>query len=198
MVIVGITGGIGSGKSVAAEFFRNRGAAVIDADEIAHELASRDSPMAEEIAAAFGNNVVRADGGLDRRKLAQLVFGNAEALARLNALTHPRIMAEVEARLHALAREGQEQVVCLVAPLLVEAGAWRVVDRLLVLVADEEERVRRVVARDGLAEHEVRQRMAAQMPPAKQTREADWVVDTTAGREETHRQLEEVWRQLGL
>jgi len=196
MVILGITGGIGSGKSVAAELFRSRGAAIIDADEVARALMSRGSPLLRTVVAAFGENVLQPDGSLERRRLSQKVFRNPEAVAALNALTHPPIMAEIERRLGELASGGRTCVACVVAPLLLEAGGRSAVQRLLVMWADEDERVRRVMARDGLSETEVRERIAAQMPAGEQVREADWVIDTMAGMAATRRQLQEIWEQL--
>jgi len=196
MLVVGITGGIGSGKGLAAEFFRSRGAAVIDADEVARDLAQPHSPLLADIARAFGGEMLREDGSLDRGKLARRVFGDPEAVARLNAMTHPPIASEISRRVRELAAREKAEVVCVVAPLLLEAGLEDTVDRLLVMVADEEERIRRVIARDNLREEEVRQRMAAQMAPEEQRRRADWVVDTTPGREEARRQLEAIWVEL--
>jgi len=198
MLVIGITGGIGSGKSVATAFFRSQGAAIIDADEVAREVTQPGSPVLREIAAAFGPEALRPDGSLDRPKLAGMVFGDQQALAKLNALTHPSIMAGIERRLRQLGERGGTAVACVVAPLLLEAGGRRMVDRVLVMTAEESERVRRVMARDGLSEPEVRARMAAQMPPAAQLREADWVVDTTRGIEAARRQLECIWAGLGL
>jgi dephospho-CoA kinase len=145
---------------------------------------------------AFGPDLLREDGSLDRRKLSRAVFGDSQAVARLNALTHPPIKLEIQRRLGELASEEGEQLVCVVAPLMLEAGCEELVDRLLVVVAEERERVRRVAGRDGLTEGEVRQRMAAQLPPADQCREADWVVDTTPGREDARRQLDVIWGEL--
>jgi dephospho-CoA kinase len=196
MLVVGITGGIGAGKGLAADFFRSRGAAIVDADEVARDLMQPGSRLLGEVADAFGQGVLRSDGSLDRGRLSQAVFGDAQAVARLNALTHPPIRAETERRIEELRRHGAARVVCLVAPLLVEAGCKELVDRLLVVVAEEDERVRRVVARDGISEGDVRRRMAAQLSQDVVSREADWVIDTTPGREEARRQLEGVWREL--
>ncbi len=200
MLIIGITGGIGSGKGLATEFFRSRGALILDADEIARELSVPGSPLLSQIAEAFGASFLREDGSLDRRKLADWAFSDPQRVARLNALTHPPILAEVQRRLERLrAGEGEggpPTVVCLVAPLLLEAG-WRgLVDRVLVITAAAEERIRRVMERDGVTEESVRRRMAAQMPPEQQTAQADWVVDTTEGKEAALRQLEEVWEEI--
>lgn len=196
MLVIGITGGIGSGKGVATEFFQRRGAEIVDADEIARELTQPHCPLVAEIASAFGAEVVRGDGSLDRKRLAQLVFSDADALARINALTHPPIMAEVKRRVEEAAGAGGKRMACVVAPLLLEAGGRDLVDRLLVMWAEEGERVRRVMERDGLSEDEVRQRMAAQMPAEEQRGQADWVVDTTPGLGRTKQQLEKIWEEL--
>lgn len=137
-------------------------------------------------------------GQLDRRKLARAAFSSQETASRLNAVTHPAIEAEIERMIAELAGDGHTRVVCLVAPLLLEAGyaGKGKVDRVLVLTADRQERIRRVVKRDGLTEEEVRQRMAAQMPEEEQRRRADWVVDTTAGKEQAEQQLERIWSEL--
>ncbi len=198
MVVIGITGGIGSGKGLATEFCRSRGAVIIDADEVARELTRAGEPLVEEIAAEFGREFLREDGSLDRRKLARSVFREAKATTRLNRITHPPIMAAIEQEIVRLAAEGKTRVVCIVAPLLLEAGYGRgdKVDRVLVMVAEEGERIRRIMERDGLTEEEVRQRMAAQMPIDEQCRSGDWVVDTTAGKEQAWRQLERVWEEI--
>ncbi len=125
-----------------------------------------------------------------------MVFGDSDAVARLNAIAHPPIKVEVERRIGNLVRDGTGGVVCLVAPLLLEAGLGDSVDRLLVMTADEGTRVRRVMARDGVSADEVRVRMAAQMPPCEQAERADWVVDATGGREEALRQLDAIWAEL--
>ncbi len=198
MVVIGITGGIGSGKGLATEFCRSRGAVIIDADEVAHALTRAGEPLVERIAAEFGREFLREDGSLDRRKLAQFVFQDANAMLRLNRITHPPIMATIKQEIERLAAEGKTRIVCLVAPLLLEAGYSRgeLVDRVLVMVAEEGERVRRVMERDGLTETEVRQRMASQMPVSEQRCLGDWVVDTTAGKEQARHQLERIWEEI--
>jgi len=196
MTVVGITGGIGSGKGLAAEFFRARGAAVIDADEIARAVVRPGSAVLGELMAAFGSGILRANGELDRGKLAGLVFGHPEAVARLNALTHPAILQEIARQIAEKRKEGGVRVVCVVAPLLLEAGGRALVNRVLVMVAEEGERIRRVMLRDGVGREEVKGRIEAQMPPEVQRRQADWVVDNTGSEEETRRHLEAIWNQL--
>jgi len=155
-------------------------------------------PLTQEIAAEFGSEFLREDGSLDRRRLAGAVFGDPEALARLNAIAHPRIMDAIDRQLARIAARGDARIVCLVAPLLLEVdcGRGEKVDRVLVMVADEEERIRRVTARDGLTAEEVKQRIRAQMPVEEQRRHGDWVIDTGGGKEQAVEQLESVWREL--
>jgi dephospho-CoA kinase len=198
MLVLGITGGIGSGKGLATEFFRSHGAAVVDADEVARELTRPGTELAALIAAEFGSEFVLESGELNRRKLAASVFRDPEATARLNEITHPPIMAAVERRLAEAAAEGRTPIACVVAPLLLEAG-WgrgRGVDRVLLMVAEDGERVRRVAARDGLKPEEVKRRMERQMPVEEQRRHADWIVDTTGEKAAVLRQLEVVWEEL--
>ena len=196
MLVIGITGGIGSGKGVATEFFRRQGAEIIDADEIARELTQPHSPLVAEIVSAFGAGVVRGDGSLDRKRLAQLVFNDAEALVRINTLTHPPIMAEVRRRLEEAAGGGGGRLAGGGAPLGLGAGGRDRGDGWVLWGGGAGERVRRVMERDGLSEDEVRQRMAAQMPAEEQRGQADWVVDTTSGLGRTKRQLEKIWDEL--
>ncbi len=196
MIVVGLTGGIGSGKSLAAEFFRARGAEVVDADEIAREVVQPGSPVLAEIVAAFGRDTLQADGRLDRRRLASLVFGHPEAVARLNALTHPAILEEIARRLEEMRKEGGVRVVCVVAPLLLEAGGRCLVDRVVLMIAEEGERIRRVVRRDGVSQEEVRRRIEAQMRPERQRAQADWVVDNSGSEAQTRRQLEAIWEEM--
>lgn len=197
MLVLGITGGIGSGKGLATEFFQQRGAVIVDADEIAQQLTGPGSPLVQRLAGEFGPQVMLPDGRLDRKALAKIAFASPEQTARLNAMTHSAIIAEAEHRLAEARQRPEATMVCLVAPLLLEAGLGRgIVDRILVMTAEEKARIRRVMERDGATEAEVKQRMAAQMSPVEQARQADWVVDTTAGKEQARAQLERVWQEL--
>lgn len=196
MIVLGITGGMGAGKGLVTEFCRKHGAPVLDADEVARAVVRPGSPVLAGIVAAFGPEVLGSDGTLDRRKLASVVFDDPEAVRRLNAITHPAILAEIDRHLARWRAEGNIRVACVVAPLLLESGYRRAVDRLLVVTADEEERIRRVMLRDGLSREEVKARIARQMAPAEAVRQADWVVDTTAGQEQAQRRLQAIWEEL--
>lgn len=174
--MVGLTGGIGSGKSAAAELFAARSSAVIDTDVIAHALTGVDGAAMPAIRSEFGATVVAADGALDRAAMRTLVFSDASARRRLEALLHPLIRRESERRLQASASAAPYAI--LVVPLLVESDAYRRrVDRVAVVDCAETTQVDRVMRRNGLARHEVEKILAAQATRAQRLAAADDVID---------------------
>lgn len=171
--VVGLTGGIGSGKSTVAEMFRRLGATIIDTDAISHDLTRPGAEGFEAIVAAFGPGVLDREGRLDRAALRRRVFADEEARRRLEGILHPLIRREVK---RALGQAGGPYVI-LVVPLFVETGTYReLVDRLLVVDCPEAEQVRRTMARSGLSEEEVRAIMAAQADRATRLAAADDVL----------------------
>lgn len=169
---VGLTGGIGSGKSVVATMFGEMGARIIDADVIAREVVEPGLPAFREIAKRFPAAIGSA-GRIDRPALASIVFGDAAALAELNAIVHPRVRARA-ALLEREARHGD--VVVHVIPLLFEGDYWKTCDRTVVVIAPDDERIARVVARDGTTRDAVLARMAAQIAPREAADRADYVI----------------------
>jgi dephospho-CoA kinase len=162
--VVGLTGGIGCGKSKAAEFFAELGAEVVDTDAISHALTGPGGQAMEAIAEAFGPTYVRADGALDRARMRSLVFADAGAKARLEAILHPLIRAESLRRI----RDSAAPYVILVVPLLLETGGYReLLSRVLVVDCEESQQIARVAARSGLAEDEIGRIMRAQLPRAE-------------------------------
>jgi dephospho-CoA kinase len=197
MIVVGLTGGIASGKTTVAEALRREGAAIIDTDEIAREVTAPGSPALEEIVKAFGPEIVTADGTLDRKRLGSLVFEQAPARRRLEQITHPRIRAEMLRRLEQLRRQPRPPpVVVVVIPLLYEAGAERDVDTVVVVTAPPEDQVQRLMARDGLSRDHAQARVSAQMPTQEKARRADFVVDASGAIEETRRQAAKLWARF--
>ena len=183
---VGLTGGIGSGKSAASARFEALGAAVVDTDEISRELTAPAGAAIEEIRRQFGADVVAADGGLDRARMRRLVFGNAAARRKLEAILHPLIRARTRA---AIAAAAQPYVV-VVVPLLVETGACaELVQRVLVVDCTEEEQVRRTMARSGLSAEEVREIMATQLQRTERLRRADDVLANDGDLPALHRRV---------
>lgn len=195
---IGLTGGIGSGKSLVAKLLRDFGAAVVDADAIAREVVAPGGPAYNGIVEAFGPGVLRADGTIDRAALGARIFADAEARRTLNALTHPHIrrrMAEEGVRLSAT--PGVDVIVFDI-PLLLETTDGRELDLdgTLVVDAADDVRVSRLLVRDGLTEADARRRLAAQIPLSQKVARADWVIDNNGSPDETRRQVEALWRVL--
>ena len=173
---VGLTGGIGSGKSTVARMLGGAGFAVVDADQVARDIMTPGSPVLEEVAAAFGADLIGDDGVLDRGELARRAFATTEDTQRLNAITHPAIRAESERRF-AAAEEAGEQAVIYDMPLLVDLGLNQDMDLTVVVDLDKEERIRRLVDKRGLDEADARARMAQQIDDATRLAAADVVID---------------------
>jgi dephospho-CoA kinase len=187
-LVVGLTGGIGSGKSTVAELLASLGAAVVDTDVIAHELTGAGGAAMAAIAGAFGASIVSPDGGLDRAAMRRLVFSDPSQKTRLEAILHPLIRRESEARCRCLASAAP--YVLLVVPLLVESGAYRQwVDRILVVDCDEALQVSRVMARSGLSRGEAQAIMASQATRAQRLAVADEVILNGGGREDLSLQV---------
>ena len=177
--VVGLTGGIGSGKSTVAELFAVLGVRVVDTDVIAHELTGSQGAAMPEIAAVFGDSVVLAGGGLDRAAMRRLVFSDPSARARLQDILHPMIRRQSEARCLSASRA---PYVLLVVPLLLESGGYRQrVDRILVVDCDEAVQISRVMTRSGLTEIEVRAIMATQASRAERLAAAEDVLENAQG-----------------
>ena len=176
MIKVGLTGGIGSGKSTVTGLLLERGLPVVDADQIARDIVQPGQPALAELAEVFGEDIIRGDGSLDRAGLAAKAFVDAEHTALLNSITHPRI-AEETARCFAAAEKAGEQAVIYDMPLLVDKGLDRGMDLVVVVDVDAEERVRRLVGSRGLGEEDVRRRIAAQVPDDVRRAAADVVID---------------------
>lgn len=192
---IGLTGGIGSGKSTVAAMLAERGALVIDADAISRELVEPGSPALAELVAAFGPGILREDGSLNRGELAQLAFGSPDGTQRLNAIMHPRIRAESERRLTAAAASGGS-VVVYDMPLLLETGQQGLVDLVLVVDVPEEIQLERAAGERGLDADDVRRRMAVQVSRAERLAAADAVIDNSGSIDATRAQVDRLWEQL--
>lgn len=192
MIRVGLTGGIGSGKSTVARLLAERGAVVIDADRIAREIVEPGQPALTEIADRFGAEVIAADGSLDRGALAAIVFADTDALADLNAITHPRI-AQRTAELIEAAPD--DAVVVYDMPLLVENNLAEGWDAVIVVEADREVRVRRLIER-GLGESDIEARMSRQASDEERRAVADIVIDNSGDLDALHAQVDTAWSSL--
>lgn len=193
MLLVGLTGGIGSGKSTVTRMLEERGAVILDADEFAREAVQAGTAGFLRVVERFGRGVVGPDGELDRPKLASIVFSDREALGALEGIVHPevrRLIAEgIQANLDT------DRVVVLVNPLLIEMGTHRDCDMVVVVSVAPQTQVARSVAR-GMAEDDVRARIAAQLPLDERARQADVLLDNEGTVEELSRQVDRLWGRL--
>jgi dephospho-CoA kinase len=194
MVVVGLTGGIGSGKSTVSAALAARGVTVIDADAITRELQEPGQPVFDAMVERFGDAIVATDGSLDRAAMAAVAFSDREALADLNAIVHPAVAAEIARRLGAASTAGAE-IVVLDVPLLLEGGRTDLAG-VIVVDLDPELAVERLVAHRGFTEQDARARMARQLRREDRVARADFVVDNGGTREQLDDEIERCRRWL--
>lgn len=190
MLLIGLTGGIGSGKSTVSSAFGARGAIVIDADAIVHELQSPGRPVLAAMVEAFGPDILHEDGSLHRQAVADLVFGDDEALATLNGIVHPAVGAEIAERL--LAASETDRVVILDVPLLVESGRDDMAG-LLVVDVDPDLAVERLMEHRGFDEDDARARIARQASREQRLARADFVIDNSGDLDALAEQIDAAW-----
>jgi dephospho-CoA kinase len=193
-LVIGLTGPIASGKSTVAEFLRERGAEVIDADRVYRSLLTPGSDLWQRIVARFGRSIVDADEEIDRAALAKIVFADADALADLDRISHPAVVAEIRRRISRSAA----RVVVIEAIKLAQAGLVADVDSLWLVTADEKTRLERLLARPGIDADEARRRIATAPDPLLSTIHFDMTIDTSGGLSATARQVDDAWRLLVL
>ena len=192
--IIGLTGGVATGKSSVARFFEERGVPVIDADQLAREAVSPGSPCLAQLAALFGHGVINAEGALDRKRMGSIVFGDAEKRRLLEEVLHPEIRRLAEERIARAAAAGRRTVVYM-APLLIEAGVTDRVDEIWVVTVRPDIQLERLMARDGIGREEAGRIIASQMPLAEKERHGRVVIDNSGTPEETRRLLAEIWER---
>jgi dephospho-CoA kinase len=196
MLVIGLVGGIGSGKSVATAMLAERGAEIINADLVGHEVYEPGKPGFDAIVAEFGNEVVGDDGRIDRKRLGTRVFADAAKLARLNAIVHPLIRAEIERRIERARANGEVRAVVVEAAILLEAGWRSLVDQVWVVSARREDVLARLAAQRGMAETETAARIAKQMTDAERRSAADVVIENSGSLDDLRTRLEGLWQTL--
>ncbi len=195
-LLVGLTGGIATGKSTVSAMFAHLGARIVDADLLAREVVMPGQPAHAEIVREFGSDVLQEDGSLDRKRLGAVVFADAARRKRLEAITHPAIHARQQRILSVYDEEAFEGIVIWDAALLIESSSARGMDKVVVVVADAATELGRLMARDGFSEEAARRRIASQMPLSEKVKVADYVIDNSGSRAETERRVREVYRAL--
>jgi len=193
---VGLSGGIATGKSTVAALFAELGAYVIDADALAREVVAPGGKAYAAVVSRFGSPILARDGSIDRPALASVVFADAEARRDLERIVHPEVLAEAERRFRSAERDTGCRVAILDAALLVETGAWRDLDRLIVVHCPPDVQLARLMKRNGLTADEARARIDAQAPLADKLARADYRIDTSGPLESTREQAAAVWREL--
>lgn len=192
--IVGLTGGIGAGKSAVAKILAELGAEVIDADRVGHEVYEPGTPGWRQVVDAFGPGIVATDGRIDRKRLGAIVFADPAELARLNAIVHPLIRDAVAARIAASRAAGAARPIVVEAALLVEAKWDALVDEVWVVVAEREVIERRLIEQRGLDRSAIAARMRAQLGDEERRARADVLVDNSGSLDQLHAKLVALWR----
>lgn len=192
-MILGLTGNIASGKSTVARELERRGAVVVDADQLAREVVAPGSDALRQLVEVWGDEILQADGQLDREMMGRKVFADSQARKQLNEIVHPAIARLSVQRLQQLRQENHPLII-YEAPLLYEAGAQTRVDKVLVVTVTPEVQMQRLLARDGLDETQARQRMESQMPQEQKVALADYCIDNSCNWAQTLEQIDELWK----
>jgi dephospho-CoA kinase len=195
MIVIGLTGGIASGKSTVAKMLSELGAVVIDADKVGHEAFRPHTEAWRKVVAAFGKDILGQNEEIDRSKLAQLVFDDPKALKKLNRTMHPLMHRMVEKRIEELRREGVE-VVVLEATLLIEAKWTDLVDQVWVTITPEDAVINRLVSQKGFTEEQAKARINSQIPISQRAKHADVVIKNDSDMDTLKKKVEGLWRKL--
>ncbi len=198
MVLIGLTGGLGVGKTTIARLFQTCGAKIIDADQLAREVVQQKKPAWQEIKKYFGNTVLHTDQTVNRQALAQIVFQNPSQLRRLQQIIHPRVAREQAKQTKGIAQDDPHAVIIYDAALLIESGAHRRMDHVIVVKADRATQIARVSHRDGLTKAAALRRIKQQMPLPKKLLYADMVIDGTLPRSQLRRIVKSLYRTYHL
>jgi dephospho-CoA kinase len=195
-LLVGLTGGMGSGKTTVGNLFKAMGAYVLDADEISRSLVEPGKPSWREIVDLLGNGIVKEDQTLDRRKIAEIVFKDLEKKKALEAVLHPRVIEEEQVRYKEIVKKDPEALVIIDAALLIESENYRKVDKVIVVACDEETQLSRIMAKKVFSREDAERRLRQQMPLEEKIKFADFVLHNNSGMSELKKNVEALYHQL--
>ena len=198
MKVIGITGNIASGKSSAARMFEELGARIIDADEIARVVVEPGEPAWKEIVGEFGKGILEPGGAIDRKRLADLVFSDENRRKRLNEITHPRIMERIRGLVREYEKENTPVVMIEAALIADKDGLGGLMDALIVVTADEETEIGRLMERKGYSREEAVSRLRAQTPAEEKIKHGDYVIENSGTIEDTRARVKAVWKAIGF
>jgi len=196
MLIVGLTGGVASGKTAASQVLKEEGAYIIDADQIARELVQPPKPAWNELIRAFGKDILQEDGSIHRKKLAEKVFADPKQRKRLNQILHPRIKEEMGRRTKEIGQKDPEAIVVIDAPLLVELGDHYEMDKLIVVTSTQTQQIERLKERDGIGPEAALKILSSQMSLGEKVKLADFIIGNEGSLEETKKRAREVFKEL--
>lgn len=192
-IILGVTGGFGSGKSTVSGILKAYGAELIDADKLAHSCIASQGKCYKRLIRVFGNKILKNDESIDRAKLGKIVFGNKKLLRRINNIIHPEVIKEIKKRI----KRSKSGVIVLDVPLLIESGLKGLVDKLIVVKATRVTQIRRALKSGVLNKADVLKRINSQIPLRVKSRLADFVIDNSGSTTKTRKQAADIWRSLG-
>jgi len=196
MLLVGLTGGIATGKSLVSQILKELGAYIIDADKIARQVVEPEKPAWLEIVKFFGRDIINKDKIINRKRLGEIIFNDPVKRRKLEEIVHPRVIEEENRLVEEYRRKNPDGIVIIDAALLIEAGSHKRVDKLIVVYADKETQVKRLMERDGLRRTDAEKKIASQLPLDKKVKMADFVIDNSKGIEETQRQTIDIFNKL--
>jgi len=195
MIVIGLTGGILTGKSTVSDMLAKKGAVIIDADKIGHKAYQPHTPAWREVVAAFGNGILKESGEIDRKKLAEIVFNDPKALARLNSIMHPLMHSMIREEIERLRGDGAGLVV-LEAAVLIEANWTDLVDEVWATVAPEQTAIKRLQERGRLTEEQAKARIRSQLSAEERAKYANVIIDTNCELAEVRAKVEGLWQRL--
>ena len=197
MLVVGLTGGIVSGKTTVAAFFKDLGGKIIDADVIAHQIIEPNQRTWKKIIRHFGRKILKDNQQIDRKKLAKIVFSEEDKLNLLNQITHPEIISQIKKKINRIKDQSNRDLICIIdVPLLFESNMQDLMDKIIVVYLDREEQIKRLCRRDGLSREEAIRRIDAQIPMNKKICWADYVIDNRLTIEKLKEQVIQIWKEL--
>ena len=196
MKTIGLTGGIGTGKTTVSEYLKEKGCVIIDADKISREMTEKDSPALDEIKQSFGEKYISKEGNLERKLLGDLVFNDPKALEKLQAIITKKVEQKIDSMLKQLKKKDNDDIVVIDAPLLFECGMESVADENWLVTADTDIRIDRVKRRDGLSEKQIIDRINNQMSEAEKRGKSRYIIDNSGTVEELYMQIDKILEKI--